>query len=471
MYSRAFGERGGMATRTHGRLIALQIGLALAAVPVALSAEVVVWHLPLLFMLLALSIVSDLTAVESPAAGMKLSGSFMSLLLAMVFLGGSIAAIIGVVTILVGWFRWREPPSWLLSNVVTYAWFPLLGGIAFHEATGALDLGTSDAGFYALVFVLFAVALVTNFMMLALFTRAITGRPIGEQTRTVFLPGIPSELPIALLAVGVTYLYAHVGVEAIALFGVVLFSFQSLLGKLFLAESRRMELEKRNEQLSGFHVEMLTILLRTLDLRDRMTARHSAAVARYARETAKAAGYSQREQELVHTAALLHDIGKFELSDRVLKGTSGLSEDEWQSIKNHPRCGADLIARVEGYDEVAAIVLAHHERVDGLGYPSGISGDDVPELARIVAIADAYDVMTARDSYRRPMTPADAAAELRREAGAQFDARLVEVFLSVVSAKGVLYRHGEDADFDSEVGRPKRFAPRSRTEDDPQPVG
>ena len=459
-----------MATRSQGRLIALQLALGLAAAAVAARAEVVEWHLPLLFMLLALSIVSDLTAVESPAAGMKLSGSFMSLLLAMVFLGGPVAAVIGVVTIMVGWLRWREPPTWLLSNLVTYAWFPLLGGIAFHAMTDALALGTSDAGFYVLVFALFAAALVTNFMMLAVFTRVITGRPLGEQTRTVFLPGIPSELPIALLAVGVTYLYAHIGLEAIALFGVVLFSFQSLLGKLFLAESRRMELEERNEQLSGFHVEMLTILLRTLDLRDRMTARHSAAVARYARETAKAAGFSERDQELVHTAALLHDIGKFELSDRVLKGTSGLSEEEWQSIKNHPRCGADLIARVDGYGEVAAIVHAHHERVDGLGYPRGLSGAELPELARIVAIADAYDVMTARDSYRRPMAPEDAATELRREAGAQFDARLVEVFLGVVGAKGVLYRHGEDADFDSEVGRPKRFAPRSRTEDDAQPV-
>jgi putative nucleotidyltransferase with HDIG domain len=460
-----------MLAQRPGRLVALQLALVLAAVPVALAAEVVDWRLSLVLLLLALSIVSDITAVESPAAGMKLSGSFMSLLLAMVFLGGSVAALIGVATILVGWLRWREPPSWLLSNVVTYAWFPLLGGIAFHASADALGLGTSDAGFYALVFALFAVALVTNFAMLALFTRAITGRPLGEQTRAVLFPGIPSELPIALLAVGVAYLYAHVGLEAIALFGVVLFSFQSLLGRLYLAESHRIELEARNEQLSGFHVEMLTILLRTLDLRDRMTARHSAAVARYARETAAAAGLSERDQELVHTAALLHDIGKFELSDRVLKGTSGLSEDEWREIKNHPRCGADLIARVDGYSDVAAIVLAHHERIDGLGYPRGLSDDEIPELARIIAIADAYDVMTARDSYRQPMPPADAAAELRREAGAQFDARFVEVFLGVVSAKGVLYRHGEDADFDSEVRRPKRFAPRSRAEDDAQPVG
>jgi putative nucleotidyltransferase with HDIG domain len=282
---------------------------------------------------------------------------------------------------------------------------------------------------------------------------------VGDHARRVFIPGLPSELPAALLALGIAYLYAQVGLAAIALFAVVLFSFQTLLGKLFLSESRRVELEERNRQLSGFHVELLTILLRTLDLRDRMTARHSAAVARYSRETAAAADFSERAQELVHTAALLHDIGKFELSDNVLKGSARLSDEEWATIKKHPERGAELIERVDGYDEVAAIVRAHHERVDGHGYPRGLSGEEIPALSRVIAIADAYDVMTARDSYQSPMSPDEAAAELRREAGTQFDAALVEAFLGVVRAKGVLYRHGEEADFDSELGRRKRFAP------------
>jgi putative nucleotidyltransferase with HDIG domain len=428
----------------------------LLAVATADSAD---WRLDLIASLLACAVVSDLTAVESPAPGIKLSGGFLSLVVAMVFLGGSAAAAIGVAAILIGWLRSRVPLTWLLSNVVTYAWFPLLGGIAFHEATRSLRLSASDAGFYALVFVLFALALVANFLLIALFTRRITGSPVGEQARRVFIPGLPSELPAALLALGIAYLYAQVGLAAIALFAVVLFSFQTLLGKLFLSESRRVELEDRNRQLSGFHVELLTILLRTLDLRDRMTARHSAAVARYSRETAAAADFSERAQELVHTAALLHDIGKFELSDNVLKGSARLSDEEWATIKKHPERGAELIERVDGYDEVAAIVRAHHERVDGHGYPRGLSGEEIPALSRVIAIADAYDVMTARDSYQSPMSPDEAAAELRREAGTQFDAALVEAFLGVVRAKGVLYRHGEEADFDSELGRRKRFAP------------
>lgn len=454
-----------MASPAHRRLTAAQVGLIGAAAPVAaLTADAVDWRIPLLLALLACAIASDLTAVDSPAPGMKLSGSFLALVLAMAFLGGTAAALIGTVSILAGWLRWREPRSWLLSNLVTYAWFPLLGGLVFHAAADALDVGQSDAGFYVLLLALFAAALIANFSLIALFTRLITGRSLREQVRSVFIPGLPSELPAALLTLGVGYLYVALGVAAIGLFAIVLFSFQTLLGKLFLAESRRVELELRNQQLSAFHVELLTILLRTLDLRDRMTARHSAAVARYARETAAAAGFSEREQELVHTAGLLHDIGKFELSDRVLKGSARLSDDEWQTIKRHPERGADLIVRVDGYDDVATIVRAHHERVDGLGYPIGLAGEAIPALSRIISIADAYDVMTARDSYRKPMAPAEAAAELRREAGTQFDAALVEAFLGVVAAKGVLYRHGEDADFDSELGRRKRFAPSGAAE-------
>ena len=463
-----------MSEHAQRRLFATQIGLLAAAVPLMIAtAGSVDWKPELIAALLAFSIISDLTAVDSPSPGMKLSGSFLSLVLAMVFLGGTAAALMGVATILVGWLRWREPRSWLLSNLVTYAWFPLLGGIGFNAARDALGVDSSDVGFYVLVFVLFFVALVVNFALIAGFTRVITGRPIGEQTRTVFIPGLHSELPAALLTLGIAYLYAEVGIAAIALFGAVLFSFQSVLSKLFLSESRRLELEATNAQISAFHMELLTILLRTLDLRDRMTARHSAAVARYARETAAAAGFSERDQELVHTAALLHDIGKVELSDHVLGGGSVLTDGEWATIKRHPDRGADLIGRVEGYDEVAAIVRAHHERVDGLGYPRGLAGAEIPALARIVAIADAYDVMTARDSYRSPLSPVEAADELQREAGAQFDAELVDAFLRVVGARGLLYRHGDDADFDRELSRRKRFQrqPAAAEGGRRQPVG
>ena len=155
---------------------------------------------------------------------------------------------------------------------------------------------------------------------------------------------------------------------------------------------------------------MLSALLRTLDLRDQMTARHWAAVARYSRAIAQRAGLSQQEEELVHIAALLHDIGKFILPDRILKANVPLTDEDWMLIRRHPQQGARVVSSLDGYGPVAEIILAHHERIDGKGYPRGLKGDEIPELARIISVADTYDVMTARDSYRAPVSTYDAIA-------------------------------------------------------------
>jgi putative nucleotidyltransferase with HDIG domain len=182
-----------------------------------------------------------------------------------------------------------------------------------------------------------------------------------------------------------------------------------------------------------------------------MTARHSAAVARYAREIARASGCSADEQELVHTAGLLHDLGKFVFPDSILKGAGKLSDEQWEIVKRHPEEGARLVSQIEGYGPVAEIILAHHERIDGTGYPHGISGEEIPKLARMISVADTYDVMTARDSYREPVPSEAALAELRRVSGTQLDAEYVEIFAELVGVSDVAFQHGEDADFDREL--------------------
>ena len=215
---------------------------------------------------------------------------------------------------------------------------------------------------------------------------------------------------------------------------------------------------------------MLSAMLRTLDLRDQMTARHSAAVARYSRAIAQRAGFSRREEELVHIAALLHDIGKFILPDRILKANVPLTDEDWMLIKRHPQQGARVVSSLDGYGPVAEIILAHHERIDGKGYPRGLAGDDIPELARIISVADTYDVMTARDSYRTPMSSYDAIVELRRVAGKQLDARFVEVFIELLEGKDVSFQHGEAADFEKELALEARIAETASPDGDGQPL-
>jgi putative nucleotidyltransferase with HDIG domain len=413
------------------------------------------WDLALLAILLAFSVFSDLTAVPTESR-LAISGSFLALVVAMVFLGGSPAAVIGVVTILAGWLGYKSEWNYRIFNLFTYAAFPLAGGMLFHVFITELGLTASDPVFYVCVFGLFQVALAINFLMIASYGSYVERTPFSEKLR-VLPPVLPSEFASAMLAVAVAFIFHIIGIAAIALFGVVLVTFQYLLGQLLLSQRRAEELELRSKQLASFQVGMLSAMLRTLDLRDQMTARHSAAVARYSRAIAQRAGYSRREEELVHIAALLHDIGKFILPDRILKANVPLTDEDWMLIKRHPQQGARVVSSLDGYGPVAEIILAHHERIDGKGYPRGLAGDEIPELARIISVADTYDVMTARDSYRTPMSSYDAIVELRRVAGKQLDARFVEIFVELLEGKDVSFQHGEAADFEKELALEARI--------------
>jgi putative nucleotidyltransferase with HDIG domain len=439
-------------------IIAVQF--ALLGVIVALSFFDIAsadWDLALIAILLGFSVFSDLTAIET-SSKLKTSGSFLALVLAMVFLGGPPAAAIGVLTIFAGWIRWRDEPHDLLNNVVTYATFPFVGGLAFHVTTDEAGITASDPSFYVLVFGVFLLALAVNFSMTAAYTCYLERSSFMAKVRDALIPLLPSELAAALMAVGVAFIYNEIGLAGVALFGIVLVTFQYLLGALILSQQRAEDLEARTKQLATFQVGMLSALLRTLDLRDQMTARHSAAVARYSRAIAQRAGLSRREEELVHIAALLHDIGKFILPDRILKANVPLTDEDWMLIRRHPQQGARVVSSLDGYGPIAEIILAHHERIDGKGYPRGLEGDEIPELARIISVADTYDVMTARDSYRTPVSSYDAIQELRRVAGEQLDARFVEIFIELLEGDDVSFRHGEEADFEKELALEARIA-------------
>jgi putative nucleotidyltransferase with HDIG domain len=434
---------------------------AVTAVLVAPEAD---WNPGLFAVLTIFSILSFLTAVRAESK-LLISGTFLALVLTMVFLGGTPAALIGVAVTSIGWLaRWREEPHYLLNNVLTYAVFPLAGGLIFHAGIQASGLTAADPLFYLSIFALFQVVLAINFVMIAGYACYVERSTFASKLKV--LPAVlPSEFASAMLAVAVAFIYHVIGIAAIALFGVVLITFQYLLGQLLLSQQRADELEKRSKQLASFQVGMLSAMLRTLDLRDQMTARHSAAVARYSRAIAQRAGFSRQEEELVHIAALLHDIGKFILPDRILKANVPLTDEDWMLIKRHPQQGARVVSSLDGYGPVADIILAHHERIDGKGYPRGLAGDDIPELARIISVADTYDVMTARDSYRTPMSSYDAIVELRRVAGKQLDSRFVEVFIELLEGKDVSFQHGEAADFEKEL------ALESRIEETADPTG
>jgi putative nucleotidyltransferase with HDIG domain len=213
----------------------------------------------------------------------------------------------------------------------------------------------------------------------------------------------------------------------------------------------------RSEQYFSLSWGVLAGLMRSLDLRDQRAARHAAAVARFARDMAQAVGMDERECELAHTAGLLHDIGRFALSDRVAERGRTLTDEDWAAIQRHPELGADMLRDLGMYGPVAEIILAHHERVDGRGYPRGLTGEEIPEIAKIIAVAEVYDTLTASDTYRTRKSSFEALRELRRVAGTQLDEGYVEVLANLLGGEGVEYRHADMADFDTELDMERRI--------------
>jgi diguanylate cyclase (GGDEF)-like protein len=179
------------------------------------------------------------------------------------------------------------------------------------------------------------------------------------------------------------------------------------------------------------HLSAVLVLAETIDTRDPSTAHHSQDVGRYARAIAVGLGLPLPTVERLALAGALHDIGKVGVGDAVLQKPGPLDEDEWVLMRKHPELGARLLAGAD-LPDIAEWVFAHHERLDGSGYPLGLQGDQIPLEARILAVADAYEAMTSARPYGAAMSHEDASAELRRGEGTQFDPRMVEALLGAL---------------------------------------
>ena len=186
-------------------------------------------------------------------------------------------------------------------------------------------------------------------------------------------------------------------------------------------------------------------LARAVDARMATPIEHSTIVARYAAGTAQRLGWSGPDLAHLRIAAMLHDIGKVVLPDRILQKPDSLSDVEYEEVKRHPETGAALINRVEGLGQIAEWVRHSHEHFDGSGYPDGLSGDRIPLASRILLVADAFDAMTSDRPYRAAQSQAETLAELRRHAGRQFDPRCVEALDEYLTDTGMQIRVPEAA--------------------------
>jgi putative nucleotidyltransferase with HDIG domain len=208
-----------------------------------------------------------------------------------------------------------------------------------------------------------------------------------------------------------------------------------------LAEANR-KLEQSNLQLRRVNLSFTRAMVRALDARDNWTANHSTAVAAYSRDICERMGLPPEVCERVHLVGMVHDVGKIAVPSEILQKTSALTDDEWALMREHSAEGEQILREVEGYADIAAIVRSHHERWDGAGYPDRIAGEDIPELARVIAVADSYNAMTTARPYRGPMTPEQAIEQLVRGKGTQFEVGPVDAFIAVLADADEGYRLG-----------------------------
>ena len=193
----------------------------------------------------------------------------------------------------------------------------------------------------------------------------------------------------------------------------------------------------KNEQIYGKKVEEMNIqvvaaLAQAIDAKDNYTNGHSTRVAEYARMIAAEAGYSASDQAEIYMAGLLHDVGKIGVPDEVINKNTKLTEEEFKLIRKHPIIGNSILETIKERPKLSIGARWHHERYDGTGYPDGLVGTEIPDVARIIAVADAYDAMTSKRSYRDMLSRERVIEEIKNGSGTQFDPKFAEVMLKLI---------------------------------------
>ena len=427
------------------------------------------WHpLTLVTLLLVLALGGEWFTVET--SGGILSASLGVMALAIGLLGPGPAGVCGLTAMLIhSAVRRRRPAEWL-SNLVAFGVAAFAGGVVVRVAAGNVAGIHSQSMSQSIIFGLLTLAalivlLVVNFVLFALELYFREARSPLRSVRELFLPLLPGELSVGVIATILVLAYRSIGLPVLLAAIPVLLIFRQLTVALVRSEQRAEQLQARTIHLVSLQVGVLRTLLKALEMRDPTTSRHASAVARYCEALAKEVGCTEDEQEVVRTAGLLHDIGKFTWPDSVLHADVVRPEDQ-EIVRRHPQDGAELVGALDGYGSAADAILYHHERVDGGGYPAGLIGKEIPLESRILAICCTYHTMTARDSYRAPMSAEEAMAELRLSArNGQLDEELVASFIALLERDDTTF--AEDADFETEL----EFDRRVRDMAEPEPRG
>jgi len=406
-----------------------------------------------LLVLCFLAAVAEVMAVEF-AEKVTVTAANLPILVAIMFLGPVPAMFVAAVAGL--WGCWRESsPKIAAFNVAIYMLPAALGAALFQAAQR--ELGFSLEHLSAGLLLAGAAAGITyetlNMLATAVGASTAYGRSMRTYLQDELRPFLRSVALLTGLGLMIAALYTLAGIVAVVLLFAPLFASQYMF-QLLVREKEHLERQKRlTDQYLEMNIGLAAAMIVLLDSKDQYTARHCAAVAMYCRDMAHMLGLPEPQVEALHLAGLLHDLGKVGTPDAVLGKAGSLNSDEWEFIREHPMKGAEVLSHLVTYREVADIVQFHHERLDGSGYPLGVKESEIPELAKILAVADCYHAMTSDRPYRRAMSSFEALKVLRGSAGLSLDARYVETLARILRDKDLAYREGTSTDFMGEYER------------------
>ncbi|MFL5914686.1 MAG: HD domain-containing phosphohydrolase [Gaiellaceae bacterium] len=320
-------------------------------------------------------------------------------------------------TAIAGLAAWKLVPG--PTNFGGYLLASLAGSVAFLAAEGV-------------------------FLSITAWVRKYQVRELLKEVSSVALLTVPLYVPVVALFV---YGYHQYSLRLVLIFFLPALAAQRLLLLYQQEKVVSEDLAAANERLRRASLSFATALVATLDARDQYTAGHSAAVAIYAKDIATRMGLPHDQQELVHLCGLVHDIGKIGLTAGLLEKPGPLTLEERRQMEQHSEIGERILRNVDDYSEIADIVRSHHERIDGMGYPDGIHGEEIPLLARIIGVADAYDAMTSDRPYREALPSRVARMRLAQAVGTQFDTAVVAAFEAILATADDSYRAGRGSSF------------------------
>jgi len=368
----------------------------------------------------------------------SISVAFAATIACYVLYGPALALWVNLVSALVNSFTPKPKPS--RKIVFNLGSFTLGAFAAGHVYAALAPIPPTDIP-VALAAVLLSAVL--YFVIGSALTALVIALTSGDRFAAVWRQNY-SWMPLNYLATAVNGAALALAYQALGLFGlavfllplgVALYSFRlyvvrsaDAVGRIAALNEVNRTLQITNERLEEAHVSALATLLGQLTEASQPNL-DALAAADPTIAVARELGLGEDEIAAVHLGSALHDIGKIGIPEEILAKTAPLTSEEWDQVRTHPVVGAELLSRVPSLQKVRPIVLSHHERYDGRGYPFGLVGDQIPLGARIVAVADAWEAMLATRPYRPALSPADAIRELRATAGTQLDPTIVEKFV------------------------------------------